>query len=111
MTTQRNSKRLLLACTLALVFTVAAIGGVAHRWLSTRVTRWGNSLVVGPHFSGATSVDGGATQLRFAWENGSPVLDAPAWKGRGPFSMTFLFGFVIYHTPPGTLDPPPNAPR
>ncbi|MCC2672039.1 MAG: hypothetical protein K0Q72_4511 [Armatimonadetes bacterium] len=101
MATPRNSKRLLFVSIFALVFTVGGIGATAYSWLSTRATRWGDSLIVGPRFSG--DFGSGARKIRVSWEEGAPVVDAPSWKGRGPITMTFIWGFTVYHLPPGTL--------
>jgi len=109
MATQRNVRRLLLASIAALVLTVVGSAATAYGWLSTRVVRWGDSLIVGPGFTGLAVLDGGATRVRVRREDGVPVLDAPGWAGRGPFYVTFVQGFAIYHTPPGTM-PGANAP-
>ena len=103
MTRQRKSKWLLPASLLALILTVVGALAGTYSALSDRATRWGNSLIIGPRFTGTFSPDGGATQLRFWREGGSPVMDAPTWKGKGPITITFLWGFTVYHTPPGTL--------
>jgi hypothetical protein len=103
MASPRNAKRLLLVSLLALVLTLVGAFAGAYAWLSTRVTPWGDSLIVGPAFTGAVDLGGGGGRITFYREDGVPTLDAPAWKGRGPFTMTFVWGFVIYHTPPGTL--------
>ncbi len=103
MATQRNPKRLLLVSILLLVLTVGGIAAAGYASLSTRVTRWGDHLIVGPRFSGTAVLDGGATRVRVWWEDGTPVLDATDWQGRGPVTMTFIGGFAIYHSPPGTM--------
>ena len=108
---QRKGRRLLIASLAALVLTVGGAAAAGYAWLSTRVTRWGDSLIVGPKFTGVASLDGGATRIKVWWEDGSPVLDAPTWRGHGPIYMTFLWGFAIYHTPPGTLPPGSAAAR
>ena len=98
----RSARRLLLASIAALVLTLAGAAAGGYAYLSARATRWGDSLVVGPRFTGELVLDGGA-RIRVERENGVPALDAPSWKGRGPFYVTFIWGFAIYHTPPGTL--------
>lgn len=105
----RSARRLLLVSSLALLLTVAGAGAAAYRWLSTRVTRWGDSLVVGPGFTGTAVLDGGATRFRVTRDADGPALEAPSWNPRGGMYVTFLGGFAIYHTPPGTL-PAPKAP-
>ena len=102
MTNPRNLRGLLFASILALGLTVGGTVAVGYRYLSTRATRWGDSLIVGPRFSGDVSLDGGATQVHVAWENGSPVLDAPIWKGAGTIYVTFIWGFAVFTLPPGT---------
>jgi hypothetical protein len=100
-----------VASIIALALTVAAALTGTYSALSNRATRWGDSLIIGPRFTGAFSLDGGATQYRFWREKGSPVMNAPNWKGKSPITLTFLWGFTIYHTPPGTLrsiDAPAN---
>jgi hypothetical protein len=103
MPTQHNRTRLLLVSILALVLTVAGAAAMGYAWLSTRATRWGDSLIIGPRFNGEAVLDGGATRLKVWREDGVPVLDAPAWRGRGQIYVTFVWGFAIYHTPPGTM--------
>ena len=103
MPTQRNARRLVFLSIAALVLTVAGAATAGYAWFSTRVTRWGDQLIVGPKFTGEAILDGGATRIGVSWENGSPALDVPSWKGRGPFYMTFIGGFAIYHTPPGAM--------
>jgi hypothetical protein len=103
MTVPRNSKKLLAGSVLALVLTLGLAAAAGYSAFSNRAVRWGDSLIIGPRFTGDISLDGGVTRMRFWRENGVPALDAPSWKGRGPITMTFLFGFTIYHTPPGTL--------
>ena len=104
MTTRRNSKWLLLGSLLLLLVTLGGVITTASSWFGGRATRWGDSLVVGPRFSGDVNLPGNTDKMRVSWEEGSPVVDAPSWKGRGPITMTFFWGFVIYHLPPGTLD-------
>src|SRR5687768_6103849 len=103
MTTDRKGKRLLLASIAALVLTVAGTTAAGYAWFSTRAVCWGDSLIVGPRFTGDVFLDGGATQVRVLREDGIPALDAPSFVGRGPFYVTFVWGFAVYHTPPGTL--------
>ena len=104
MATQRKTRTLLLASILALVLTVAGAVATGYAWLSTRATRWGDSLIVGPRFTGEVILDDGATRIRVLREaDGVPSLDAPSFAGRGPFYVTFVWGFAIYHTPPGTM--------
>src|SRR4051794_9251232 len=109
MATRRNARRLLLASMAALVLTVAGTAAAGYSWLSTRVTRWGDSLIVGRRFTGEAILDGGATRIGVVREDGVPALDAPSWRGRGPIYVTFIWGFAIYHTPPGTM-PGGNVP-
>jgi len=99
----RTSRRLLLVSSLALALTVLGAGATTYRWLSTRVTRWGDSLIVGPHFSGTAVLDGGATRLRVTRDASGPALEAPSWNGVRGIYVTFIAGFAIYHTPPGTM--------
>jgi hypothetical protein len=106
MATPRSSTRLLILSIVALVLTLAVAVAVPYRWLSTRATRWGDSLIVGPHFSGDVKLPGNTSKIRVEWEDGAPVVDAPSWSGRGPITMTFIWGFTIYHLPPGVLDGP-----
>jgi hypothetical protein len=104
MATQRKERRLLLASLVVLVLTVAGAVGFGYAWLSTRVTRWGDSLIVGPRFTGDVILDGGATRIGVHRDaDGVPSLDAPVFVGRGPMYVTFWAGFAIYHTPPGTM--------
>lgn len=103
MTTHRKSRWLLVASVLALVLTVGGTATAGYTYLSTRATRWGDSLIVGPRFTGETSLDGGTSRVRISWENGSPVLDAPNWTGRHELYLTFIWGFAVYHMPPQTL--------
>jgi len=109
MPTQRNARRLLVLSIAALALTVAGAAATGYAWLSSRVVRWGDSLIVGPGFTGEAILDGGATRIRVGREDGVPALDAPGWAGRGPIYVTFIQGFAIYHTPPGTM-PGANAP-
>lgn len=102
MTSPRKSRWLLVASILALVLAVSGSVAAGYTYLSSRAIRWGDTLIVGPRFTGETSVDGGATRVRVWWENGSPVLDAPAWKGRGTIYLTLIWGLAVYHLPPGT---------
>lgn len=88
---------------LALVLTVAGAGATAYRWLSGRVTRWGDSLIVGPGFTGTAVLDGGAIRFRVTRDGGGPALETPSWSTRGGMYVTFVGGFAIYHTAPGTL--------
>ena len=94
---------LLLVSLVVLLLTVAGTLGFGYAWLSTRVTRLGDSLVVGPRFSGEASLDGEATRIRVRRDGDGISLDAPAFVGRGPMYVTFWFGFAVYHTPPGTV--------
>ena len=103
MATRRNAKRLLVGSIVALVATVGLVAVAGYSAYSNRAVRWGDSLIIGPRFTGEFSLDGGSTRLNFWRENGSPVMDAPSWKGHSPVTMTYLWGFTIYHTPPGTL--------
>ena len=104
MITPRNSRQVLVISIVALLMTLIGASAAGYAILSTRATRWGDSLVIGPGFTGEVILDGHAAHIRVEREDGIPVLDAPAWKGRGPFYVTFLWGFAVYHTPPGTLD-------
>jgi hypothetical protein len=103
MATKRHRMMLLLASIVALVVTVGGAAAAAYGWLSTRAVRWGDHLIVGPRFNGEVILDGGATRIRVWREDGVPVLDAPSFAGRGTLYVTFMWGFAIYHTPPGTM--------
>lgn len=103
MATPRSSKRLLVGSVLALVLTLGLAVVAGYSSFSNRAVRWGDSLIIGPRFAGDFSVDGGVTHLRLWRENGVPVIDAPSWKGHNPITITFAWGYTIYHTPPGTL--------
>ena len=103
MAIQRKGRRLLLGSIVALVLTVAGSAAMGYAWLSTGATRWGDSLIIGPRFTGEVNLDGRATGIRVWREDGVPVLDAPVFAGRGPLYVTFMWGFAVYHTPPGTL--------
>lgn len=101
--TTSAARRILLVSSLALVLTVAGAGATAYRWLSTRVTRWGDSLIVGPRFTGTAVLDGGATRFRVTRDASGQALESPSWSTRGGMYVTFVAGFAIYHTAPGTL--------
>lgn len=101
---------MLLVSGAALVLTVAVAAAAAYGWLSTRVTRWGDSLVVGPRFTGEAVLDGGATRLRVTREDGVPALEAPTWGAVGGIYVTFTGGFAIYHNTPRGTTPAGNAP-
>jgi len=97
----RTARRWLLVSSLVLVLTLLGAGAAAYGWFSTRVTRWGDSLIVGPHFTGTAVLDGGATRLRVTRDASGPALEVPNWNGQTGMSLTFIGGFAVYHAPPG----------
>jgi hypothetical protein len=92
-----KSRKLFVASSIALVLTLAGSAVAAYAWSSTRVTRWGDLLVVGPRFTGDAVLDGGATRIGVLRDpDGTPALDVPPSASRGPVTVTFWGGFAIY---------------
>src|SRR5687767_7932972 len=116
MATQRKARRLLLASILALILTVGGAGALAYAWFSTRVVRWGDSLIIGPRFLGQASLDGDMTRLSASRlgprrrlvsvtqftrsdRRGSWGTIFPLTAGATSQSRMEVVGFVVYRLP------------